>query len=91
MLGCLSELPEQIVFTTQVDGKKQNYYVAKKVLLARGDLMTSLGDANRTCELIYDAYYDGVQYDLALMTGAGDVRRDGDTPYRLIVFAYKCY
>ena len=91
VLGCLSELPEQMVFTTQVNGTRQNYYIAKKILLPRGDIMTSWNDVDCACEPIYDAYYDGVQYDLALMTGAGDVQRDGDTPYRLIVFAYKCY
>ena len=91
VFGCLSELPEQIVFTTQINGNRQNYYVAKKVLLPRDGFTAPWSAADIACNPIFDAYYDGVQYDLVLATSAGDTLRDGDMPYRLFVFAYKCY
>lgn len=91
VFGCLSELPEQIVFTTQINGNRQNYYVAKKVLLLRDGFTAPWSAADIACNPIFDAYYDGVQYDLVLATSAGDTLRDGDMPYRLFVFAYKCY
>ena len=79
VLSCLYDLPEQIVFTIQVDGATQNYYVARKVCFASSDLFMSSGNPTRTCRNIFEAYY-GKQYDLAIMNDA-----------YVVIFAYKCY
>ena len=91
VLACLADLPEQIIFTTKINGETQNYYVAKTVTFEKDDLFSSAGNPNRTCRNIFDAYYNRTQYDLAIMTYAGSKFTNGDTTHRVVVFAYKCY
>lgn len=86
VLACLNDLPEQMVFTTNVGGNRQNYYVVRKVLFEKTDLYDRHGNEKQTCKNIYNAFYDGMQYDLAIMTYAGR-----NATQRLVVFANMCY
>ena len=83
---CKNDLPEQMVFTTNVGGNRQNYYVVRKVLFEKTDLYDRHGNEKQTCKNIYNAFYDGMQYDLAIMTYAGR-----NATQRLVVFANMCY
>ena len=78
----LSGMREGETFTVTRNGKKETFVLAKKELLTKArtaDFMVA----------IVGARFMGQQYDLSLMTCAGEPRPNMDATHRLLIFAKK--
>ena len=79
-------MPEGMVFSTQINNTRQDYAIVKTVSFPREILLSSFGGELGICQDLYNACYEGRQYDLAIMMYGKDPMADP----RVVVFANKC-
>lgn len=86
--GVLYNMSEGSTFSVTYGGVVKNYVVSAKVIYAKsGPTTLNLNGTDIQMSVVARARYNGVHYDLSLMTCYGTMYGNGDASHRLVLFA----
>ena len=87
VFGGLVNLGAGDTFTMEYNGNVINYQIRQVVIYEKNDGRLQLNGSGSYMLSVSRAKYDGVEYDLSLMTCYGTSYGNGDASHRLVLFA----